>query len=146
MTQAKTQRALKCIVCLGTPGLWVALGGPRVRWLVWLKLLRSESEGPGRESGTLPGQWPELLKILGASNQSPDQVCVRDSHLAVQGSQISQKKTEDSVTERTQMRLSPPLTPEQGTDSEDTWEPAPMVPVCITLGRGGKGNRCLQDP
>lgn len=68
---------------------------------MWLKLLRSESEGPARESETLPGQGPEPLKVLRASDQSPDQVCVHDGHLAVRGSQITRRKTEDSVIEDT---------------------------------------------
>ena len=83
MTRAKAQRALECVVWTGTPGLWGALGGQRVRGLTWLKLLRSESDEPARESETLPGQWPEPLKVFRASYQSPDQVCVHDDHLAV---------------------------------------------------------------
>lgn len=49
----------------------------------------------------MPGQWPEPLKVFRASDQSPDQVCVHDDHLAMRGSQIAWRKTEDSVIEDT---------------------------------------------
>lgn len=47
--------------------MWEPLGSgehgeDRVRGLMWLKLLRSESEGPARESETLPGQGPEPIE------------------------------------------------------------------------------------